>query len=225
MYSNVQTQSSKQTHSNSDLYFNERNMSVFMKMYLQSFRLMFQAVKKHKQRRQVEGYRHTSVSCPWTSVKQQNKNKLSSLKAVRICIISSLPDSCHIFIPLIYIRSAAWGRMIQPQRNTFSRVFGFSSACRTSSLLPAFASWLCGQPEPDEACHFFGAAISLAVVEVVQGLVVPGGRQQTQVGVRGVVCLQLGSAVPFSCYLILAILVHNISVGQWLFVTWSLNGT
>jgi len=70
-----------------------------------------------------------------------------------------------------------------------------------SSLLPAFTSWLRGQPEPHQAGHFFWTALSLAMVKVVQGLVAPGGRQQAQVCVWGVMCLLLGTAVPFSCYL------------------------
>ncbi|TNN58517.1 hypothetical protein EYF80_031320 [Liparis tanakae] len=49
-----------------------------------------------------------------------------------------------------------------------------------SSLLPAFTSWLSGQPEPHHASRLCCAALSLDVVEVVQGLVGPGRRQQTQ---------------------------------------------
>lgn len=70
-----------------------------------------------------------------------------------------------------------------------------------SSLLPAFPPRLRGQPEPHQTGHLLWAALSLAVVEVVQEHVVPGGLQQTQVCVRVVVCLLLGTAVPFSRYL------------------------
>lgn len=70
-----------------------------------------------------------------------------------------------------------------------------------SSLLPAFTSWLSGQPEPHHASRLGKAAVSLAVVIVVQGLVVSGRCQQTQVRVRGMVRLLLGTAVPFSCHL------------------------
>ena len=70
-----------------------------------------------------------------------------------------------------------------------------------SSLLPAFASRLSGQPEPHYAGRLLDAALALAVVEVVQDQVVPGGREQTQVCVRVVVGLLLGAAVLFPGHL------------------------
>lgn len=71
-----------------------------------------------------------------------------------------------------------------------------------TSFLPAFASWLSGQPEPHHAGHFLWAPLSFAVVEVVQDQVVPGGCQQTQVGLRVMVGLLLSAAVPFPCHLL-----------------------
>lgn len=70
-----------------------------------------------------------------------------------------------------------------------------------ASLLPAFAPWLFRQPEPHQAGHFIRATLSLAVVDVVQELVVPRRRQQTQVRMRVMVGLLLGAAVPLTCYL------------------------
>ena len=43
-----------------------------------------------------------------------------------------------------------------------------------SSLLPAFTSWLRGHPEPHQAGRLFWAALSLAVVQIVQDQVAPG---------------------------------------------------
>lgn len=70
-----------------------------------------------------------------------------------------------------------------------------------ASLFPAFASRLLWQPEPHQAGHLLRSALSLAVVDVVQELVVPRRRKQTQVGVRVMVGLLLGPAVLLSCYL------------------------
>lgn len=49
-------------------------------------------------------------------------------------------------------------------------------SCPTASLLPAFAPWLGGQPEPHHTSHFLRASLSFGVVEVVQDQVVPGRR-------------------------------------------------
>lgn len=75
------------------------------------------------------------------------------------------------------------------------------SCSLTRSLLPAFAPWLLGQPEPHQTGHLLRPALSLAVVDVVQELVVPSRRQQAQVGARVVVGLLLGPAVLLTCYL------------------------
>lgn len=83
-----------------------------------------------------------------------------------------------------------------------------------ASLLPAFASWLSGQPEPHHAGHFLWVPLSFAVIEVVQDHVVPGRCQQTQVGLRVVVGLLLSAAVPFPRHLLekrLKLKVSNIS--------------
>lgn len=164
----------------------------------------------------------------WTLVEQNNRNKWRSLKAVHDGTISSLQDSYQIFIPLGF----TWGELYETRWISHRQVISeecqdflsMSHSPMSFSLLPAFTSWLRWQSEPHQASHFLWAALSLAVVKVVEDQVVPGRRQQTQVCVWVMVCLLLGTAVPFSCYLILTKLVHNIVVGEWLFVTWSLDG-
>lgn len=52
------------------------------------------------------------------------------------------------------------------------------------------------------------------MVKIVQSQVASGGRQQTQVRVWGMVCLLLGTAVPFSCYLWAREETDNISEDQ-----------
>lgn len=98
----------------------------------------------------------------------------------------------------------AWDQLIEPQTGSFLKrvqIFLQASYPSMASLLPAFAPWLFRQPEPHQAGHFIRGTLSLAVVKVVQELMVPCRRQQTQVRMRVMVGLLLGAAVPLTCHL------------------------
>lgn len=97
----------------------------------------------------------------------------------------------HVFLPLVQTQQEPFrsSQTLLPVDSEFS------------SLLPAFPSRLGGQPEPHQAGYLLWAALPLPVVKVVQDQVVPGGLQQTQVGVGGVERLLLGPAVPLTRYL------------------------